>query len=293
MVELSSADYQRMLDLAAAIFDGMAGSSPWGLIASELNDCFRGTATVYQGGRWRPRDALAWAPEATGKKLWETPADQYGHSHPLADVYAAQGSAAALTVSDVVDELSWRRNPCYDATRRALDGSIRHLVLPVPASAMHGMRSFVVCRPDPDFDDRDREFARRLQPLLTGVDRHLDELQHLRDKTGDAARCIDPRQRAADIGLTARELTVLALLAEGLTSGAIARRLVISVHTVTKHQENLYRKLGTRDRLTTVLLGQELGLVPDRKHHPSIGGGAVLVGSDSQREAAAVLAPAP
>jgi DNA-binding NarL/FixJ family response regulator len=124
------------------------------------------------------------------------------------------------------------------------------------------MRSLVVCRSDPDFDDRDRELARRLQPLLTSVDRHLEELQHLRDRKGKAARRIDPRQRASDVGLTARELTVLALMAEGLTAAAIAHRLAISVHTVTKHQDNLYRKLGTRDRLTTVLLGQQLGLVP-------------------------------
>jgi DNA-binding NarL/FixJ family response regulator len=55
---------------------------------------------------------------------------------------------------------------------------------------------------------------------------------------------------------------VLTLMAEGLTATAIAHRLVISVHTVTKDQDNIYRKLGTRDRLTTVLLGQQLGLVP-------------------------------
>jgi DNA-binding CsgD family transcriptional regulator len=70
-----------------------------------------------------------------------------------------------------------------------------------------------------------------------------------------------PEQRAVRHGVTPRELTVLGLLAEGLTAVAMARRLSISVHTVTKHQHNLYRKLGTTDRLATVLLAQNLGLV--------------------------------
>jgi DNA-binding NarL/FixJ family response regulator len=61
--------------------------------------------------------------------------------------------------------------------------------------------------------------------------------------------------------LTPRQLTVLHLLAEGLTAAAIASRLKISLHTVTKHQEHLYRKLGTSDRLNTVLLAQKLGIL--------------------------------
>jgi hypothetical protein len=36
---------------------------------------------------------------------------------------------------------SWRRNPCYDATHHELNGSTRHLALPLPASAGHGMRA--------------------------------------------------------------------------------------------------------------------------------------------------------
>jgi DNA-binding CsgD family transcriptional regulator len=70
-----------------------------------------------------------------------------------------------------------------------------------------------------------------------------------------------PAQRAAELRITPREATVLMLLADGLTAAAIARRLSISPHTVTKHQENTYRKLGTSDRLTTILRAQEFGLV--------------------------------
>ena len=61
--------------------------------------------------------------------------------------------------------------------------------------------------------------------------------------------------------LTPREHAVLLLLAEGLVAEAIARRLSISTRTVSKHLEHVYRKLGTSDRLTSVLVAQSLGLL--------------------------------
>lgn len=43
--------------------------------------------------------------------------------------------------------------------------------------------------------------------------------------------------------LTAREIDVVRLLAEGCTYGRVAQRLGISEHTVCSHIKNLYRKL--------------------------------------------------
>lgn len=43
--------------------------------------------------------------------------------------------------------------------------------------------------------------------------------------------------------LTAREIDVVRLLAEGCTYGRVAQRLGISEHTVCSHVKNLYRKL--------------------------------------------------
>lgn len=79
-----------------------------------------------------------------------------------------------------------------------------------------------------------------------------------------AVAAADPAARlrkAAACGITARELTVLSLLADGLTALAIARRLSISPHTVNRHLEKIYRKLETHDRLATVMLARRLGLV--------------------------------
>jgi LuxR family transcriptional regulator, maltose regulon positive regulatory protein len=49
-------------------------------------------------------------------------------------------------------------------------------------------------------------------------------------------------------GLTAREAEVLGLLAAGHTNGEIAAELVLSVHTVERHLQNAYRKIGVRNR---------------------------------------------
>jgi ATP/maltotriose-dependent transcriptional regulator MalT len=75
-------------------------------------------------------------------------------------------------------------------------------------------------------------------------------------------RMADRLEPAVQVLLTPRELTVLGLAAESLTAEAIARRLGIATGTVTKHLENSYRKLGTGDRLTSVLRAQALGLLP-------------------------------
>ena len=49
-------------------------------------------------------------------------------------------------------------------------------------------------------------------------------------------------------GLTARELDVLRLLAQGLTSAQIAQRLIIGVVTVNFHVRSIYSNLGVTSR---------------------------------------------
>jgi LuxR family maltose regulon positive regulatory protein len=49
-------------------------------------------------------------------------------------------------------------------------------------------------------------------------------------------------------GLTGRQAQVLELLADGDTNNEIAAELVISIHTVERHLQNAYRKIGVRNR---------------------------------------------
>lgn len=61
--------------------------------------------------------------------------------------------------------------------------------------------------------------------------------------------------------LTSRELEVLSLLAEGLSTEAIAERLVISVHTVRNHVQRIIMKLGAHSKLEAVSMGLRQGII--------------------------------
>jgi ATP/maltotriose-dependent transcriptional regulator MalT len=61
--------------------------------------------------------------------------------------------------------------------------------------------------------------------------------------------------------LTERELEVLRLVARGLSDGEIAKRLVVSPHTVHRHVANVRAKLGEPSRAAAVASAARLGLL--------------------------------
>lgn len=125
-------------------------------------------------------------------------------------------------------------------------------------------RAFVVAREAQAFTVAEARLGRAIQPLLVGLERQSHVLSLYANRTRALP---DAAEIAADLCLTGRELTVLELLSEGLTAIAIARRLGITARTVGKHQEHLYTKLHTRDRLAAVLRAQRLGLLPAGNCH--------------------------
>ncbi len=61
--------------------------------------------------------------------------------------------------------------------------------------------------------------------------------------------------------LTTREIDVIALLAQGCSYAAIGERLGISVHTVTSHVKNSYRKLEVHTAAAAVMRAAQLDLL--------------------------------
>jgi DNA-binding CsgD family transcriptional regulator len=73
-----------------------------------------------------------------------------------------------------------------------------------------------------------------------------------------------PATRDNAAGLTARELEVLRLLAEGHTNPVIAERFYVSPRTVDRHVSSLLSKLDAGTRGEAVAAARRLGLVEDR-----------------------------
>lgn len=61
-------------------------------------------------------------------------------------------------------------------------------------------------------------------------------------------RSLGARRSAAAARLTARELEVIELLADGMSTGAVASQLFVSQTTVRVHVSSVLRKLRVRDR---------------------------------------------
>jgi DNA-binding CsgD family transcriptional regulator len=64
------------------------------------------------------------------------------------------------------------------------------------------------------------------------------------------------------LGISARELEVLALLAAGGSNKEIARRLTVSPNTVKTHLAKLFAKLEARRRTEAIQKARELGMIP-------------------------------
>jgi len=69
------------------------------------------------------------------------------------------------------------------------------------------------------------------------------------------------RASRGDQLLTPRELEVLRLVSEGLTDGQIAARLVLSKHTVHRHLQNAYARLGCSSRAAAVAKATKLNVL--------------------------------
>jgi DNA-binding NarL/FixJ family response regulator len=96
------------------------------------------------------------------------------------------------------------------------------------------------------------------RPAAAAVSRRLRELGVRGLSRGPYAAA-----RGNPANLTARELEVLALLAEGLRNADIAGRLFISVKTVGHHVSAILGKLDVRTRGEAVRAAARLGTGPD------------------------------
>jgi DNA-binding CsgD family transcriptional regulator len=96
------------------------------------------------------------------------------------------------------------------------------------------------------------------QPAIALVRRRLRQ-----QGIGGIPRGPRPSTRANIAGLTARQLEVLELMAEGLSNSEIAGRLFTSTKTVEHHVSAVLAKLGTHSRAQAISAAHRLELLPN------------------------------
>ncbi|MEV7010922.1 helix-turn-helix transcriptional regulator [Streptosporangium sp. NPDC051022] len=271
MSYLRRGDYERMLGLAVGVLEARDTDRVWCLIAHELMRSLDGAVLVMKDVEWTPGRGVveAWHRDTLRASVLEgLGAEHIRRGYPFAGYYGFRTDRSPLTAAQLVGERMWLHSATASATRESF-GTRHMLGVPLPDIDGH-VRGFVVHRAGEDFGERDRLYAERIQPLLAGAAAQhglLARWQSLVERPGprEATDRPGPREaagRAERYGLTPREITVLLMLSEGFSAVGMARRLGISVRTVHKHLQNLYRKLDTVDRLGTVLRAQEVGLLP-------------------------------
>jgi len=74
--------------------------------------------------------------------------------------------------------------------------------------------------------------------------------------------------------LTSRECDVIHFVSQGLRNAEVAARLLISEQTVKTHLNNIFRKVGVRDRVELTLYAARAGIIGLEGRHPTNSGHA-------------------
>jgi DNA-binding CsgD family transcriptional regulator len=250
--------FMHWVDLVDHLLRCPAPELPTGLLTAEL----AGTFDTNASWNWADPDGTfgfeihdrptGWPSEAD-LEFWAREALPL---HPLVMWFSTTGDSAAMTIGRVPDGVASRRGRALVAEYLTGVGLEQQLSIPYRLGpGMH--RAFVMATSGKDYSDEHVTLARRIQSLIVLLARNQAVLERPRP-TGSVV----PLQRAGS-GLTCRELAVLQLLAEGLTAESIGRRLGVSRHTVRKHLEHVYRKLGVTDRLVAVREARAQGLLDE------------------------------
>lgn len=222
-------DCEELTAVAATVMDG-AGK----LVGCDISACFeldvsRSDVVVREEG---PERYPSWV------RPGFTPLAQ---QNPLIAHSLRTGETRALRLSDFADNQRLHRLELYERIYRPM--GIEHqlaCVFPLTAPGSQGGRVVRVSlsRQHRDFTERDRAVLDHLAPFA----RRAYHDAYVRVAVGQGLN--------GDIALalTEREREVLAGVTKGQTNSQIAADLHISRHTVAKHLQNIYAKLGVQTR---------------------------------------------
>ena len=180
----------------------------------------------------------------------------YGPDHPYWQHYPGcrpcshpdrVGGRAVVAVGDFYSPAEWLAHPMR---REVLSDVFDEVVLAVPDGGGGTVRLLFPRGPGRAFGERERFVLWLLLP-------HLEPF----------IRAAVVPSRPDDGPLTSRQWDILEGVRLGLTNKQIARRLGVSTHTVRKHLENIFERLGVHTRGAAVRAAFE----PDPRQPGSMG----------------------
>lgn len=159
------------------------------------------------------------------------------HEHPVAAYHRITGDGRALRMSDFLTTAQFHKLALYQECYRPRPAE--HILAVGLSLRGEPVGAFALNRASGEFTEADRELLDLLRGPL-GRCRARLRTRHGASTGADGAR------------LTVREAQVLEQVALGRTNAAIGRSINCSPRTVSKHLENIYKKLSVANRAAAV-----------------------------------------
>ncbi|MEY8566316.1 response regulator transcription factor [Corynebacteriaceae bacterium 7-707] len=108
------------------------------------------------------------------------------------------------------------------------------------------------------------DLVRCLEAIHRGEVMVSDTADFIRPETDEPGEPVSRRGfwPGQDVGLTAREAEIIALVTQGLTNADIAERCYITINSLKSCIRSAYRKMGVERRSQAVRWGMEHGMTP-------------------------------
>jgi DNA-binding CsgD family transcriptional regulator len=182
---------------------------------------------------------------------------KYAFENPLVARYLHTRDGRAYRFSDVGTSAELRETSLYREFYKPL--GLEHQIAFTLAGAPDRVLALALSRRTVDFSDAERDLLNEARPFL--IQCYRNALAHARLRAELEVRTharelpLDDPGLLAELHLrevTPRQAEVLAWLATGRSSSAIARTLGLSERTVHKHLQVCFRKLGVHTRADAV-----------------------------------------
>jgi DNA-binding CsgD family transcriptional regulator len=252
---LSGKTHARLLELAWSLSECRTGDELRETSARAMLTLIGADEADYNDVRVLQRAASAHVYPAGSAEGLERVGDDLAQvidEHPVIRHLSQHPGASPIKLSDLTPHNEFERTRTYEVLFRPR--GLRHqLVLPLHLDRSRMMGSALALnRARCDFGESDGQKALGAQLVLSALFGAMSR--------GQASEAEEARER---LKLTPRELEILELVNLGMTAEAIGRSKRLAPSTVRKHLQNVYTKLGLRDRLQVVTYCRRQGLLID------------------------------